>query len=620
MSHYCQQEDECHWEYVDSKDMVSKFANEIREVMAQLNTVNSKRTLNTKHPNNTSHSMNDVPKHLSSSKPPPISEVDSEFIETINAACDNKTKLTFHKEWLYFIDCGGQIQFQQLIQAFIPCASVLMLVIDLTRDLTSQCSAIMQCEGKMLEVSKYLPTVEILLKRLSIMVSSSGLQQQLAEAKDHSAIIASPDKVEVLVIATHHDKYEKQEKVVETVDKKEEKLSHIFKPIKDNLIYFGDKILFKIDASSRAIDNNLSKQLSSHDDKVIKEIRKKLSKNSFKVKIPLSWYAFELFLRQKSNESSGVLYKEYCENIGETLRLTKPEVHSALKFFHFLNTILYYPDVSNLVFIKPESLIEVIRQLVLLVYKQRVSIDECRVSTGDTKRIAKHGIISNSVFKESENFLEVANSFHDLGSELLKIFKHLLIATEMPEKNTFFMPALLPLTDPSKIIKESSHCMLYYFDKGVPPGLFCAMVVNLLLGKVDTEEVFCDTSVWRTDSDSTMYSNYITLKHYGMVGRRVIFVESNDLYEIYFECEDDKVIGEKAIDHSLKETIDKRKFNVEPKKAIFRICTDGQSKHVVVKHASGQWRCTECSKDTKTTFTNKGTCIHLVSEITHFSS
>ena len=614
MSHYCLQEDEYHWQFVDSKDMVSKFANEIQDVMMQ---VNSKRTPITKQPNNTGHSMNDVPKPSSSSKPSPISEKDSEFIETINAACDKKTKLTFHKEWLYFIDCGGQIQFQQLIQAFIPCASALMLVIDLTRDLTSQCSAIMQCEEKMLKVSEYLPTVEILLKRLSIMVTSSGLQQQLVEAKGHPAITVSPNKIQVLVIATHLGEYENQDKVMETIDKKEEKLRHIFKPIKDNLILYGGKILFKIDASSTAIENNLSKQLLAHDDRVIRE---RLSKNSFKVKIPLSWYAFELLLRQKSNESCGVLSKEYCEYIGETLGLTKPEVQSALKFFHFLNTILYYPDVSNLVFIKPESLIEIIRQLVVLVYEERQSIDEDRVTTGDTERIAKDGIISRSFFEESEKFVEVANSFPDLSSELLRIFKYLLISTELPEQNTFFMPALLPLTDPSKIIIKTNHCILYYFDKGVPLGLFCAMVVNLLLEKLDTKKVFCDRSVWRTDSDSTMYSNYITLKHYEMADRRVIFVESNDLYEIYFECEDDKVIGEKAIDHNLKETIDKRKFNVEPKKAIFRICTDGQSKHVVVKHASGQWRCTECSKDTKTTFTNKGTCIHLVSEITHFSS
>ena len=564
--------------------MVTKFANEIRGVMAQQANANGKITAITNQSNNTGHSINDVPKPLFPSKPPPNGEIDSELIEIdselidmVNAARGKQTKLTFHKEWLYFIDCGGQIQFQQLIQAFIPCASFLMLVTDLTRDLTSQCSAIMQCRGKKLEVSKYLPTVEILLKRLSVMVTSSGLQQQL----DHPAITAGPNKVQVLVIATHRDEYEQQEKVaiVESIDKKEEKLSRILKPIKDNLLYFRNKILFKIDASSSAINKNLSKELSGHDAKVIKAIRERLSKNFFKVEIPLSWYAFELLLRQKSNESCGVLSKEHCENIGKTLRLTEQEVNSALKFFHLLSTILYYPDVSNLVFIKPESLIELIRQLVIRVHEERLLSDEERLSSdeerlssdefcvisGENKRVIKHGIISKSVFEESEIFAEVANSFPNLSSELLRIFENLLIATEMPEKDTLFMPALLPLADPSKINK-SSQCMLYYFDKGVPLGLFCAMIVNLLSEKVHTKNESYYDLVWKIDDDSTMYSNFITLIHYRMDGRRVILVESNDLYEIYFECKQDKAIGEKAIDDSLKKTINKRNFKVTPKK------------------------------------------------------
>ena len=49
-------------------------------------------------------------------------------------------KLSLHERWLYFTDCGGQIQFQKLLPAFLPCASALMLVINLAEDLSGPAS------------------------------------------------------------------------------------------------------------------------------------------------------------------------------------------------------------------------------------------------------------------------------------------------------------------------------------------------------------------------------------------------------------------------------------------------------------------------------------------------
>ena len=222
VSCYCREGDEVqiHWEFVDNEAMVEKFASEIRDLMSQPkkeNTVesshNSKEIKELPVDDQTSYTA-DAPdddlKPLSSSKlSHPAKESvatarvgEMELIHMVNKAQGKHGKLTFHKEWLYFIDCGGQIQFQQLVQAFIPCASVLILVTSLAENLSSQCSASFEYEeDKSYDVSDYLPSIETLLQHLTLMVGSSIVQQELVGVNELSDIIKIPEKLKVLIVA-----------------------------------------------------------------------------------------------------------------------------------------------------------------------------------------------------------------------------------------------------------------------------------------------------------------------------------------------------------------------------------------------------------------------------------
>ena len=152
--------------------------------------------------------------------------------EIVNKASAESIKLTLHKEWLYFIDSGGQIQFQQLLQAFIPCASVLIVVTNLAEDLSSQSSTVLQCEDGEYIVSGHSPSVETLLKRLVLMVNSSAQQQKMiSDTKLSQVIIKPPEMLKIITLATHRDKYEEQLKnreVLKSIEEKEEKLAKIF--------------------------------------------------------------------------------------------------------------------------------------------------------------------------------------------------------------------------------------------------------------------------------------------------------------------------------------------------------------------------------------------------------
>ena len=467
--------------------MVQKFASEIRSLIAEIESEED------------------------SSPSSDLLEEDGEM-ELINLVTkaeqlEKEKKLTLHKEWLYFIDCGGQIQFQQLVQAFIPCASVLLLVIDLSKALSSQSSAVFQYaedEDCTINLSPYLPSVDTLLRRLTLMVNCDGFQSHLAGSSELSDKIKVPEQLKVFAIATYRDIYEdlqrKGEKV-ETIQQKEEKLSQIFQPIKYNLSLNKGKILYQVDG------RNAKK--GDFDDPAIKVIRAKLGDQAFEVNIPLSWYAFEIMLREKA--SCGILSLEACKTIGARINLDEAEVQSALKFFHLLNTILYYPRVSDLVFVKPESLIEVIRELVVYIYEKRKNEDEDDENNEADEEnyeadeenyymieAAKTGFVTKNVFKNFEKCKKIFTFFPNFSSELLQIFRDLLIATEMPE-DKFFMPALLPLTDPSCATSSYKSSLVYYFDKGVPLGLFCAMIVNLLSCRIVPTKRFCDNSEWAID-------------------------------------------------------------------------------------------------------------------------
>ena len=206
--------------------------------------------------------------------------VTMELYNIISTAYSNVNKLTYHKEWLYFIDCGGQIQFQQLVQAFVPCASVLILVTNLAEDLSSQSSTDLQCEDGCYCVSDFSTSVETLLRRLTLMVTSSGHQQQLVTS-DLSDIMKIPEKVTLITVATHRDDYDYKQQQnrekMETIEEKEEKLAQIFHSVESNLFYHdatSKKILHEVDGRNAFY--------KVFDDPVIKEIRAELRNQDLK--------------------------------------------------------------------------------------------------------------------------------------------------------------------------------------------------------------------------------------------------------------------------------------------------------------------------------------------------
>ena len=109
----------------------------------------------------------------------------------------------------------------------------------------------------------------------------------------------------------------------------------------------------------------------------------------------------------------------------------------------------------------------------------------------------------------------------------------------------------------------------------------------------------------------TMYANMITLDCCD-ISEKVVFVESNDCYEIYFKCPENKAKIEKELDSILSSTIMKRQFKSEirPKKASFCPCSQ-QPRHAAILKLRGT--CTmRCTKSNKIVTLTKGMYIFVI--------
>ena len=474
-------------------------------------------------------------------------------------------ELSLHERWLYFTDCGGQIQFQKLLPAFLPCASALMLVINLAEDLSGPASTEMCLGTGQIKVSEHSPKVEEMLKQLLVMVNSSSQQQKAIIENDRilSKYITPPDSLSIMAIATHLDEYNEES---ETIKEKEEKLRNILKSVEGKICY-QNKAQFKI---LHEVDGRKAKE-GIFDDPVVEQIAFKLREQAYIVKVPLKWHCFQTLIQKVGVNRCGVLNLSLCKAFGHKLGMSDDEVVSAIKFFHILNSMLYYPGsgADDIVFTNLHCLIDIINELMVTICNARnLNI----YPNSDIELLAMEGIASVNFIRKMDACSNILKSFPHFVEKLLAIFEHLLIAVKVENnEDQFFIPALLPICDTTDIIpfRESSiPPMLFYFKKGLPMGLFCSIIVHLLSGK---------WSIIR-NQNTFNYSNFMIIQHLEIKGKFAI-METPYYIQLLSEFADGINRVRCAIHESVEDAI---KGNVKPEPGFFCPCPHEPRNHIAV--------------------------------------
>ena len=479
------------------------------------------------------------------------------------------------RRWLYFIDSGGQIQFQKLLPAFMPYASVLLLVVNLSKNLNEPSSTAMQLSEREISVGEHsLSVIEILKHLLSAIASSAQRYRSLiADDPVLSKCITPPsDKLKVLPVATHRDKYEEalkdgKELIVDT----KITINDIFHRHETCEIVGREGEIYLYEVDGRKARDEVFENLQPDSD--LYKIAQALEDNAYQIKVPLKWYCFGVLLHDVAKEGCGVLSLSYCQELGQQLKvnLSPEESLSAIKFLSFLNKLLFYPDspAGDLVFVNIESLINILRDLLVFICDTH---SKTKLLLPDQKALVCKGHLSIEILKKaSKSCNKIFQEFSDFDAKLLGLFEHLLIATKLPEKEAFFMPALLPVKDVSDANPyPNTTPLLLYLENAIPMGLFCAVIVHLLSDK---------EAPWKVAEQSN-FSNYFTLQCPVLLESRIILVEQVNCITLNCKSAVDYIPARDAVEKAVDVAMSKHKLSSceKPKRAFY--CPCGKERHV----------------------------------------
>ena len=388
-----------------------------------------------------------------------------------------------YKEWIQIINSDGvQIQFQKLLFALMPWTTDVHLV----------------------NASK----------NLSEPSTSLQLHQMECETSHFQSLSTNTQSKKLLVISVgiHSEKVP----LLTNIESSEEKL----KPFNDS--DYAENLFKLFETEAERVDRRS------------KRITKLLRKGAYEVEVPLKWHYFGVILRKEAVKSNGVLTKSSCVEYGKSLDMSVEDVDKALESLHMSKLLLYYHDspVKDIVFVKLDSLINIVRELVdnVKYYQTSEEIVPYQLSLLATK-----GYLSVATLKSCKAVQAIAEGVYDkncsvCSKKILEVFQYVNITAKISE-GQFFMPAILPVrnvSDPRNLPTTIPLCF-YSNNCRVPMGSYCAVVIHLLSADAENR--------WQITSNDVNFFNYYTLRKNNSNEQdlKIVLVEQLSWIEIYCE-------------------------------------------------------------------------------------
>ena len=483
-----------------------------------------------------------------------------------------------HREWLYFVDSGGQIQFQKILLAFMPSTSVLILVVNLAKSLSGPSSTSMLLQTESIKIDEHSLSVEEVLKQVLSAIASNAKKFRSQIQNIPCIKLPKNEKLRVISVGTHCDKLEKVKKY-EVIEEQKIRLHEILMPLENICDFQYTNNVFQL----YEVDGSKAKR-GEYEDPAVEKISHLLKENAFEINVPLRWHYFGVILRKKATESQGILKKSSCDFFGKLLDMSVGDVHNALRFFHTLKMLFYYHDspAKDLVFVKLDSLMNIIKELMIIVHKSRST--QKGLLKQDVKKFADKGYLSIEILESCDSVVKITSSLNskDFSRKLLGLFEHLKIAAKLSEERKFLMPALLPVRNISdRELLPNTIPLLFYFNNAVPMGLFCAVIVHLL----SSDSVSANT--WRITSSGDNFSNFFTLQKNidDSEYLDIVLVEKLYCIEIYCKKTDVRIKARRAIEAAITGVMKDKLIDYEKPILVFYCPCHAKNDHVArVEH------------------------------------
>ena len=398
-------------------------------------------------------------------------EVEEEFISLINRASGSQ-KPALHERWVYLIDSGGQMQFQDAFSVFLTHTSACVFVFKLSEPLDSYPPIKYYRKGKLVgKVQQSILTNRDIFKQYMRTMHSFNCKAKGTDDR-------GPPRL--LCLGTHRDLKFYCE--TETVEQKNEQLEAVIPDkLKEQVIYNEKKkLIFEINGQKP----------EDIDKKTAEEIRRCIMEKcpSRKKKTPWRWHLLHQKMRSIARRlGRDVLSREECWKIARSLRLDEESFERALEFFHDLSVIFYYPAIlHDVVFVDPQVLLDKVTELVEFIFE--LQEDEDPSDKQPTRSLPLGWQKFDKFAQVTEEFLKderFSSHYHEptFGREHLTTLLEKLLVFARLSPNTWFMPCVLKHLTPQEIKK---YCMsqfplvVHFPDGGPQHGVCCSLIAHVL--------------------------------------------------------------------------------------------------------------------------------------------
>ena len=260
--------------------------------------------------------------------------------------------------WIYVLDSGGQPQFSDVSRAFVHGNTVILLVHKLTDKLSSKPIFQYSIDGKPLTQPKELRMTNLQLITTYVRSISSAKFIEVDTTEDDSLPT-------IVIVGTYEDEMNHKTKgfrkmFQESLETKNAKLILALRQYKDQLIFYNEakqELIFPVNNMCLENRNEMSLRIrtivTGHKKAVVTK------------KVPIPWYVLESNVKEEGdNEGHGIVALARCEDIGQTLGMSKRQIFGAISFFKSLSVFLHFESCSHLVFTNPQYFLDALSNLI----------------------------------------------------------------------------------------------------------------------------------------------------------------------------------------------------------------------------------------------------------------
>ena len=338
--------------------------------------------------------------------------------------------------WIYVLDSGGQPQFADVSRAFVRCNTVIVIVHKLSDRLSSMPIFQYSIDGMPLTQPKELRMTNLQL--IATYVRSISSAKLVALDGDDNETLPT-----FIIIGTYEDEMGGWRWLFqESLKQKNAQLISALQQYKDQLIFYNEakqELIFPVNNMCLENRNELSSCIRTYVTGHKKAVIKK--------KVPIRWYVLESNVKEDGDkEGHGIVPRARCEDIGETLGMSKRQIFGAISFFKSLSVFLYFESCSHLVFTNPQYLLDALSCLIrvsFVDYPEMLFKKGMMLRPDAHRRLQREGLFSDDLLNlVSIKF--VPGLFEK--ADLLRLLSDLCIIAKVQRDNAtyYFIPSALP--------------------------------------------------------------------------------------------------------------------------------------------------------------------------------